>query len=245
MDSLGAAIDRVRTELKSLDVYTADDAVAGELKRQFSTRNVAVTHRGLPSGTDHGFVVVHDEDGTFQGALGIDALDAILSPDESSVSDVADASIEHSEAFPFLENTLFAAYDRRQMLAATREIEDRTWRIGAGELFVGFQRVAAFEEQRPRYDRFVDETDVTVRAFVGDESTVGPAAFPVVAETGAAGGELGAYWFVLFDGGENAVDACGLLAEERKAGEFFGFWTYDSDLVEELMTYLRQTHVEA
>lgn len=241
MDSLEAAIDRVGAERKSLEVFTADEEVAAELAGQFSTRNVDVNHRPLPSGVDRGFEIVRDEDGTFRGALGINALDAIVSPETHPPWVLADSPVEPTDVFDFLENTLFTSYDRRQMLAAAREIEERAWRIATGELFVGFQRAATFDDQRPVYGRFEDETDVAVTLFVADEWDVAPAPVPVVTD---GDGELGRYWFVLFDGGGNAIDACGLLAEERESGTFFGFWTDHAELVDEVVAYLRETYVD-
>lgn len=240
MDSLEAAIDRVGAARKFLEVFTADEEVAAELTSQFSTRNVDVSHRPLPSGVARGFVIVRDEDGTFRGALGIGALDAIVSPETHPPWVLADSRVEPTDVFDFLENTLFTSYDRRQMLAAAREIEERAWRIATGELFVGFQRAATFDDQRPVYERFEAETDVAVTVFVADEWDVAPAPVPVVTD----GAELGRYWFVLFDGGGNAIDACGLLAEEREPGTFFGFWTYDAELVDEIVAYLRETYVD-
>ena len=50
--------------------------------------------------------------------------------------------------------------------------------------------------------------------------------------------EIGAFWFVIFDGNGVDIDKCGLVAEEREPGRYYGFWTYDPDIVDELVSYL-------
>jgi DICT domain-containing protein len=47
---------------------------------------------------------------------------------------------------------------------------------------------------------------------------------------------------VAFDGGDTEMESCALLAEERRDGEFYGFWTYDPSMVDELVAYLETTY---
>jgi len=76
--------------------------------------------------------------------------------------------------------------------------------------------------------------------FIDDEWTEPvPEGVAVVSERDS---ELGDYWFVVFDGGDNEQEACALLAEERHPGSFYGFWTYDPAMVAELITYLETTY---
>lgn len=197
--------------------------------------------RTPPAGFPEGFVVVRDADGEFHGALGTDQLDPIVSPETQPPWEIAADAVDPTAVFSFLANTIFTAYDRRRMLAAAREIEERAWRADAGQLFAGFQRVEAFEDQRYVYERFVRETDVPVRLFVAEAWDESLDALPIVSD---AGDEIGAFWFVLFDGGESRYDACGLLAEEREPGSFYGFWTYEPARVAEIVTYLRTEYID-
>lgn len=243
MDALGEAFDRIESRRKVLAVYTGDQSVHEALESQFSTRNVHVEHQTLPSAADAGFVVIRSSDGEFQGALGIEKLAAILSP-EIHPPWVLDDDGHTAALFDFLDNTLFTAYDRRQMLVAAREIEERAWRTGSGSLYAGFQRARAFAEQADIYDRLARETDLSIRIFVEDD-WVEPVHESIALVTdadaghgGAGSGEIGQFWFVIFDGGGSDLQTCGLLAREVDPGEFYGFWTYDPALVGELITYL-------
>jgi hypothetical protein len=143
MDSLRDALEDVERRRKTLVVHTDDGAVAEDLRHQFETRNVDVTRRPLGSIDDAGFVIVRDGDGDFQGAVGLDQFRAILSPTSRPPWELAEGDRDHATPFDFLENTLFSSYSRGQMVATSREIEERAWRVGSGRLYAGFQRPAA------------------------------------------------------------------------------------------------------
>jgi hypothetical protein len=237
ISGLDDALESVERERKRLEVYTAETDVAAELERQFATRNVAVDYRRTAA-FNEGFVVVRDADGTFRGTLGIDQFDAVLSPETHPPWVLERAETETGELFDFLENTLFASYDRRQMLAATREIEDRAWRTAEGNLYAGFQRETAFEAQRAHYRDLSARGELSVTVFVDDDwdgPLEGPSEGPSVV---SASGEIGRFWFVVFDGGSSEHQACALVAEERRPGRYYGFWTYDPALVGELAAHL-------
>jgi len=240
MDSLGALIERIEGQRKTLEIHTDDDAVLEALRRQFETRNVDVYHRSLGSLDGAGFVIIRSGDGAFRGALGLDQFEAILSPRIHPPWELAETDSDRAELFSFLENTLFTSYSRRQMLATTREIEERAWRVGTGRLYTGFERATALTAQTEVYDRFGSYDPLTVVVFLDDEWTeLAPERMTVVSE---ASSELGEYWFVVFDGGDSDLHACALLAEERRPGTFYGFWTYDPATVAELVTYLETTY---
>ncbi|MDS0474481.1 DICT sensory domain-containing protein [Natrinema sp. 1APR25-10V2] len=240
MNSLAAAIRTIERRRKTLEVRTDDDAVVEELRRQFETRNVDVTHRSLGSLDETGFVIVRDADGAFRGALGIDQFQMILSPEIHPPWELAETDDDRAELFDFLENTLFTSYDRRQMLATSREIEERAWRVGSGKLYAGFQRPAALAAQTDIYERLGSRGSLTVAVFLdGAWNASAPDNVTVVS---TSDGELGEYWFVAFDGGGNEIEACALLAEERRDGEYYGFWTYDPATVADLVSHLEATY---
>ncbi|WP_408958900.1 DICT sensory domain-containing protein [Natrinema sp. 74] len=238
--SLGDFVEAIERRRKTLEVRTDDDRVVDELRHQFETRNVEVTHRSLGSLGDTGFVIVRDIDGAFRGALGIDQFRAILSPEIHPPWELAEIDGNQTELFDFLENTLFTSYDRRQMLATAREIEERAWRVGSGRLYAGFQRATALAAQTEIYERLTSHDALAVTVFIDDTwdvSTLDDAS--IVSEPG---GELGEHWFVAFDGGGDELEACALLAEERGNGEFYGFWTYEPAIVDDLVSYLERTY---
>lgn len=250
MDALGEAFDRIESRRKVLAVYTGEDSVHEAFEAQFSTRNVDVEHQSLPATEDAGFVAVRSSDGEFRGALGVEKLEAILSPEIHPPWVLEDDG--HTAAlFDFLDNTVFTAYDRCQMLVTTREIEERAWRTASGSLYAGFQQARAFAEQADIYDRLARETDLSIRIFVKDDwaepvhESIALVTDADAVHRGTGDGEIGRFWFVIFDGGGSDLRTCGLLAQEVDPGEFFGFWTYDPALVGELVTYLENEYGES
>ncbi|AGB32134.1 putative sensor protein [Natrinema pellirubrum DSM 15624] len=239
MRSLRDAFEAVNQRYKTLEIYTDDESVVTALRRGFETRTAEVTHRplGLLDGT--GFVIVRDAEGAFRGALGLEGFEAILSPTDHPPWELADAGPDPAYLFDFLENTLFASATRDQLLATSREIEERAWRVGAGRLYAGFQRPAALRAQTGVYERFGARDSIDVTVFLAGEWSTPLEGVSVV--TGS-GGELGAFWFVVFDGGEDGRHCGALVAEERDPGEYAGFWTFEPSIVRELIDYLETSY---
>jgi hypothetical protein len=238
--ALGDALETVERERKRLDVYTSNDYAATELETQFATKNVTVDHRRTAA-TDDGFVAVRDADGAFQGALGLGLFESVLSPEIHPpwTLEATDGETEAKTLFDFLENTLFASYDRRQMLAASREIEERAWRVADGTLYAGFQREDALVEQLGVYERLAAQESLSVVVFIEDQWTEPAGDLTVVSDNG----ELGRFWFVAFDGAGSDHQKCALVATERQPGRYYGFWTYTPEFVDDLIGHLEGTYL--
>lgn len=61
-----------------------------------------------------------------------------------------------------VETTTFVSYDKRRMILASREIEERAWRAGGGRLYAGFQRLSRLRPQWPVYGNLTAAVDVRV-----------------------------------------------------------------------------------
>lgn len=127
---LGAVLADAEDRRRTIDVYAATSEVATEIAAQFETKNVAVTHSPLPASADVGFLVLRDGEGEFLGSIGLDALDRLLSPEIHPPWVLAETGVDYAAVFDFLDDTLFTSFDRSQMLATAREIEERVWRAG-------------------------------------------------------------------------------------------------------------------
>ncbi|RQG99382.1 DICT sensory domain-containing protein [Natrarchaeobius oligotrophus] len=235
MNPFHTALETVERHRKRLDVYTDDAEVAAELKRQFETRNADVGHHPVTGFDEPGFVIVRGSDDEFRGGLGLDQFAAVLSPEVHPPWEIGTSEADSGDLFSFLDNTLFTAYSRRQLLAAAREIEERAWRAAGGHLYTGFQREEALSDQTAVYERLADRGDLETTVFVADGWTVPFEDVEVVVDSD---GEVTEFWFVLFDGGGTELQKSGLVAENRRADRYRGFWTYDPDTVDELIAYL-------
>lgn len=223
--SLRDLVATVRGREKTLTVYTSPaTSIVPELREYFASQNVAIEERDADPAPEH---AVLSSDGEFLTAVGIDALRSLT---DGSVRTVGE-SAPYSTLLSHLDRTTFTSYNQRQMLEASLEIEDRAWRAGSGRLYAGFQRVTNFADQRETYARLA-ETDLDVHVYaVPDEPVAIPSA---VTFHGASVPDVASSWFVIFDGGGDELQASALLAQEREHG-YFGFWTYDTEVVDEAL----------
>jgi DICT domain-containing protein len=151
--------------------------------------------------------------------------------------------------FDALEQTLVTTGDRGQLLGASRELEDRAFRVGTGTLRVSFQRFSAFGSQVETYRHLASETALDIHVYgesakAGENSSADgvpdwePPDIEGVTYHATENPEIERHWAIGFDGGDGDQQACGLLARETN-GEYEGFWTYDPGTVETLLNGLR------
>ncbi|WP_336036941.1 DICT sensory domain-containing protein [Halobacterium yunchengense] len=230
-------VSAVRDRELTLTVYTDPEAaVVAALREYFASRNVAVQAAG---DADHPEHAVLSDDGEFLAAVGVDGLRSLTDGGTREVGERA----PYGPLLAHLDRTTFTSYSRRQMLAASREIEDRAWRAGAGRLDAGFQRASNFATERETYARLA-ATDLDVHVYgVRDEPVDVPDG---VAFHGTDAPDVAATWFVVFDGGGDERQASALVAVEREdADGFYGFWTYDPGLVDEVSAAVGAPECEA
>ncbi len=228
-------VDRIERQRRTVVEYSPSDS--SDLEARLSLRNVDVTHRRLPDTGTGGFVVVRRDD-EFRGTVPLETIERARSLPEGPTNAVDDAAFQ--EYLDLFDKTVFASYDRRQMLATAREIEDRAWRVGRGTLYVGFQSLPALRDQVSLYESLGERDDLAVRVYISDEWDA-PDIDGVTVQTESAD-EIGDFWFLVFEGGGDDANKSALIAEERTPDEYYGFWTYDPELVDEITAYLRETY---
>ncbi len=213
-------------------VNTEPEAVT-TLEEHFRDRHVSVTAADL-DGDPRSFVVL-SRDGEFVTAVSVDE---ILRTSEST-----DPGFETESYRPILDHldeTMFTSYSIGQMVAASREIEDRAFRIGSGLLHSGFQTLSVLASEVPTYDRIASREGLEVHAYAAPEGDVPEHGdFTIHIERDA---EIRNTWFVVYDGAGIDDNKCALLAEERGDREFYGFWSYDPDTVDYIISHLQSTY---
>ncbi|MFC7079932.1 DICT sensory domain-containing protein [Halorussus caseinilyticus] len=229
-------LDAVADRRKTITVFAPEPNRAFE--SHFETRNVAVEHEYIPDDSSGGFVVV-TESGEFVGSVGGTAVNHLVSPTETDLEPGTDDPTR--ALLDLLADTTFVSFDKRQMLLTAREIEDRAYRQGTGTLRTGFQSLSAMKVQRDVYATLASENLLDVHVYGEPDWSPDVPGTTVHAEESE---ELGAFWFVVFDGGDDDRQACALVAEEvQPDSDFFrGFWTYDPELVADIDEYLRETY---
>ena len=235
--ALGDVVRGVESRGKQLTVFDPpSDAVVDELRDYFASQQVRI-EVGESDGALSGYAVLSDEvDDLVLAAVDLRELDGPL------VAGV-DERRRFESVLEHLAGTTFTSYDVDQMLAATREMEDRAWRRGTGELHAGFQRVGALRAQKAVYED-LSKKRLDTHVYCAPDPDVPDVEGVTVHQEDTA--EIRESWFVVYDG--DPSDACALLAEQRGGpGErrFYGFWTYDPEIVARVCDHLDERYVAA
>ncbi|WP_129116974.1 DICT sensory domain-containing protein [Halegenticoccus tardaugens] len=207
------------------------------LAEYFDDWHVSVEYERLPRDGYEEFVVVSEGD-EYLGSVGVGALAALQSPRirDPGRRKLAEADLHY--LLELLDDSVFSSFDRRQMLAASREFEDRAARVGRGTLSAGFQSLSAMRRQLPVYRELASLPGLSVHVY--GRADWDPPDVPGVVVHRLADGELADVWFVAYDGGGNPMYECALVAEEVGPGDFYGFWTYDPALVDRVFDAVRE-----
>jgi len=237
--SLTELIAGVESHEKTLTVFNADPEAVETLHRQFADRNVSVVGEETPSGTPRSFVVLAD-DGEFVTAAGVnDVVDG--AGDDATDEGTPGSEYPYRPILDHLDETMFTSYDTGQMVASSREIEDRAWRLGSGSLHAGFQRLSILADQMDVYTRLASKEGLDVHAYAVPDRDMLDHDTDLTIHLERSE-EIEKSWFVVYDGDGVDVNKCALLAEERTPREFYGFWTYDPDTVDWIIEYLETSY---
>ncbi|MBX0324571.1 histidine kinase [Halomicroarcula sp. F13] len=233
--SLTELIAGVEHHEKTLTVFNADESAVDELREQFADRNVRVVTERTESGRPGEFLTLSDEDGVVTAT----DLDSFYETIENRDRHLTDDEQPYRSILDHLDETMFTSWSIGRMVAASREIEDRAWRVGEGALYAGFQTLSTLKGELDLYER-LGESAVDVHAYaVPDVEPPERSAFTLHLERSD---EIADSWFVVFDGGGDPSQKCALLAEEREPRQFYGFWTYDGDTVDWIIEHLETSY---
>jgi len=230
--SLGNLLDHVQRRRRTVTVFAGGEP--GWIDDLLGEAHVAVDYRPLPEGKSDPFLTVR-ADGEYLGSVRLADLERLVSPPAPALGAESLAEESHRRLREMLADTVFSSMDRGQLLGASREIEDRAWRVRSGELHAGFQSLSTMRSQREVYESLASLRDLTVHAY--GRGNWAPE-IDGVAVHEAEDAALTDYWFVAFDGGGDPLQQCALVAQEDD-GEYDGFWTYDQSMVDDLLAYLR------
>ncbi|WP_096393576.1 DICT sensory domain-containing protein [Halorubrum trapanicum] len=245
--SLIELIAGVEAHEATLTVFNADPAVTDELREHFADRNVRIVDDQTASGPEEFAVLARD--GEFVTAATVD--DLLSRPGGDGSEDTRGGGDAPGVAggggdrvgrpvLDHLDETMFTSYSREDMVAASREIEDRAWRVGDGALHAGFQTLDVLTGEADTYDLLGEKERLDVHAYAADEGEA-PDVEHYTVHVGETA-EIRETWFVAYDGGGYEDAKCALLAEERAPGEFYGFWSYDPETVDYIIDYLTERY---
>ena len=246
--SLIELISGVEAREATLTVFDSGADTADTLAEHFVDRNVRVVDGSADEGPD-GYAVL-SRGGEFVTAVAVgDLLPGYGAENDGETAVAAPGREARKNSGPtrvgkpildHLDETMFTSYSREDMVAASREIEDRAWRVGTGELHAGFQTLEVLTGEANTYNRLGEKDELDVHAYAAAEGDT-PDADHYAVHIGRSA-EIRETWFVAYDGGGYDDAKCALLAEERAPGEFYGFWSYDPETVDTIIEYLRERY---
>ena len=234
--SLRGLIADIEARTMTLTAVNTPESIVEDLRDQYEDRHLTVESRSLPEEPEQ-FAILSRED-AFVTAV---SLDDIYQPPDAEPA--TETGVARSPILDHLDETLFTSYSIEEMFMASREIEDRAWRNGSGELHAGFQTLEVLGGQTDAYNQLGEHTSLSVHTYAAPVSDS-----PVVPDHDHLTlhieheEEIQKTWFVAYDGDGVDENMCALLAEERGDREFYGFWTYDPKTVEYLIGYLKTNY---
>lgn len=229
---VNSLIAELRDREHQFTIYRSGDQP--DIEVWLADHGVAVESRSLPPGGPEPFVEIKT-DGEVVGVIGIEAVEGLLEPPISRPGDRDDISDGYRVLFDVLEKMVLSGMNRRELLAVSREIEDRAYRVGEGTLRVNFQTLSTFRSQTEVYRTLTTETDLDIHIHGLDDWT--PPTITGITYHIDEAERFGPYWALAYDGGPTDSQACGLVAQEH-SNDYTGFWTNDPALVEEIATAL-------
>ncbi len=237
--SLHEIVAAVEGEEKTLTLLNPRrDGLDDDAAAYFEEQNVLVTEERTLSGRPEG-VALLTRDGELLAATSTDAVVDLISETPAGAGGLGVDDSEHHDLLSHLKETTFTAYDKRDMTLASREIEDRAWRVGSGRLFAGFQYESILLGQARTYETLASG-DLEVYAFAApDGESVDLDGVRTHVEDDQ---ELAQSWFVVFDGGPDRAQGSALVAESRGEDSYYGFWTYDPRIVSQVIDHLETSY---
>jgi len=222
----------IRDRERRFTVYRSGGRTS--LEDRLATHNADIASRELPSDGPGPFLVL-EKDGEFVGAIGLNEVERFLDPSIVRPGERDGVSEGYRALFDLLDETVFTAMKRRQLLAVSREIEERAYRVGTGTLHVSFQTLSTFESQTAVYRHLAAETELDIHVHGVTDWT--PPEIEGITYHGYTGDSIGRYWVLAFAGGGETTQTSGLVAQEHSEG-YSGFWTDDAEIVADILSEL-------
>ena len=238
--SLSEFIDYVTSKQKTLVVFNpaSDSTLVDDLRSYFATQNVTVRGKQTVSGDPDGVAVLR-LDGEILASVPTAHLTELLDGGGLRETGVGIDDTDYHEILQHLKETTFTSSNKAEMVTISHEIEDRAFRLGGGQLLVGFQRPTKLMKEADRYGRLAAQPfDVHTFAIPGE-----PVDIDEVTHHAEAGAEIEDSWFVVFDGDGNDSYKTALLATEQAPNQFDGFWSDDPEIVDSIGSYIEKAYL--
>lgn len=227
--SLSDCIDRIESEPKTIRVCNPPaDADLEALESFFESHDVDFEVVATPSRPDA--VVDLLDEGHRLASSPLAAVRRYARAWEESMSRGLRA--ERPAVVVRLRDNYFESVDKQRMIMASRIVEFRAWNADAGELHAGFQQLSKLDHQPDVY-RNLAASDVEVHVYGEADREPLPELDLTVHRSDDP--EVATHWWVAYDGNGDDESKIALLARERGRNRFYGFWTEQPRIVDDVL----------
>ncbi|MCL9817903.1 hypothetical protein [Natronocalculus amylovorans] len=233
--TLATVLDRVEAFRKTLRVcnYNCGLAPIETVLEYIGVHNVTVEYAADPAYDENTLVLLDGET-----VIATESVETVYEYVTNWEAIDHNAVLERPSVLSRLDDTMFRSEGKERMIVASRAIEQRADRVGRGRLHVGFQELSRAKDQWSFYQALDPVVDVYI---YGAADWVPPISTHINVHTGDTD-EVRSFWWVIFDGAGADVEKAALLAEQRSPQSYYGFWTYDPGIVDELSEYVKETY---
>lgn len=242
-DSFHEILASVRSESPTLTVLNHDgpSEELGVVEQYFDRQGVAVRTASLDVDEPHSVALLHHGD----DLLGSESVTAVRSAIELDAAADNDFDTRRtSDLLTNLERSVFGARaaDKSLLIDVSHSIELLANRTQTGKLHAGFQQLSNLvgSEQAARIYERLSESGVEVHVYGVPDTDI---EFRGVSVHDIDTPEIRESWFVVYDGGGDPERQAALLTVEiNDSNQYKGFWTYDSDIVQQIGRYVEATY---
>lgn len=246
---ISAFIDAVEDRQKTVTVLNREsvDPLYRMLEGMFDDDSVTVTESQDPD--QPGDVVLLRDEQT--GSLAISEMGEIsetlllVNSDLYVIGTVPLEEVETPEVVAHLSDVTFTVDDKQKFLLIhiSRHIESLALETDDGVLHSSFQRLSRIHDERGTLSAYetLANSDVGVHVYGVDDWEPPSFADRLSVHAGDTP-ELRDSWFVVHDGGGDEDRMAALVAEEIGPNEYRGYWTFEPELVKEILAYLESAY---
>jgi|AntRauTorcE11898_2_1112593.scaffolds.fasta_scaffold27725_1 hypothetical protein len=247
--SFAGFVDDVDDREKSLSVINREeiDPIQQLLEDMFDADAVSVVDgNGDPAGPAD-VVVLHDEDRPAIATSTLQSVEQSLLMVNSDLYITGARSLEDVDTPDVVVNlgdVTFSVADKQKFLLIhiSRHIEAMAYETEGGVLHSGFQELSRLIDERGTERAYQQLADRGLDVHVyGSPDWDDPLDYPVSVHTHSEG-EILKSWFVVHDGDGDDDRKAALVAVETGRNEYCGFWTFETDIVDDVLAYIDRTY---
>lgn len=244
-------IDAVDSDDHTLTVFnrTEHEPVVRLLEQVFESEHVDVRDDGTDTAGPANLVQLENEEGVALATSDLAEIRDSLLLVNSDLYITGTRSLDQvttSDVVANLNETTFTVSGKSKFLLIhiSRHIEALALKTGAGVLHSGFQQLSRIRDEHgtDRAYRRLAETAVDLHVYGVPDWERPPAEEMVV--HAHENGEIPESWFVVHDGDGDDQRKAALVAREVGPNEYAGFWTFNTEWVDDILDYIEETYVD-